>query len=431
MAERRKAALPCMLAALVLVGLAAYVDALPAGLGQSQASLDALEMPDAEMGDAIIAINAQVQREAKAAEEESGPSSDLSLEQEIAMAGEMRVTKKAAPKPDLGESASLESTAEESAKQKAFVEETLKAAQASIEKLKAGTPAEEKAFAKAEEEASPKKAPALSTPKRAPEKVSTDDLGEDDTDSDDDEGVDPVDAMKADIQKQVHLAMKAATMKTPEDPLSTEIDQISVIRKQVKLNYKKRMARREAKLQLGEVVHAVGLKREALLEVDESTPALPPQSQAPPGPPLPAVNQVNKQIQPNIPLARQTPKIGNGINPAQSQVTAALEALGVPAPDPHAGEKKIPDDPDFTKEEIAEEIKKHENYPMTNEELTHEIKKALGLLPPPPPEKPMTIISSYASAGTAAAGASYSSGTSNTKTVQAPLPDSAPETPAA
>lgn len=338
------------------------------------------------------------------------------------MAGNMRVTKpKAQAPPDLGESASTEARstmqAMSKAQQQQFVREQLEKAQAAIEKLRAGNPEEEAQFRKAEEK--PKAKVTLKTTKA---KESDDSIGEDDDDVVD-EPVDQVDTMKAMIEKQVASDIKASQEPKPEDPLSAEIDKIAAVRKTAiaRLHQKKQL-RAQVFSELAAARKTLALKTESLIEEGESTPALPPQSQAPPGPPLPNVAQVKKNIQKEKPLARTTPKIGDGVNPAASVVSSALTALGVAAPNPTAGLDPIPKDPDFTEEEIANEIKKHQDYPMTHEELTHEIKKILGLLPKPPPEEPMTIVNQQNATATAATAAST---VTNTATEAAPIPDTA------
>jgi len=408
----------CATLAAIAVALCVFqAEALPAAHGAAHMLSD-LEMPDAEMGNAIIAINSEIEKESKMAEDEVGDDSDLSMDQEIEMAGNMRVTKPIAPAhPDLGESASAQAgstlQAMSKAQQQAFVRKQLEKAQAAIEKLKAGNPAEEAEFRKADKKAKAKVA--------KKEKVNDDSIGEDDEDVVD-EPVDQVDAMKAMIEKQVESDVKASQKAQPEDPLSAEIDKIATVRKTAiaRLHQKKKL-RAQVFSELADARRVLALKAESLIEEGESTPALPPQAQAPPGPPLPDVASVKKIVQKEKPLARATPAIGNGVDPAPSQVNSALTALGVAPPDPNAGVEPIPEDPDFTEEEIAAEIKKHENYPMTHAELKTEIQRVLGTLPTPPTEEPMTIVNVQNATQNADAAASN---TTNTATAAAPLPAS-------
>ena len=115
-------------------------------------------------------------------------------------------------------------------------------------------------------------------------------------------------------------------------------------------------------------------QREPTEKKADTTPAaeksMPPPQRAPPGPPLPKVKEVKKEIPQPAPLGRSTPEAAD---PA-----AALAAIKAAAAAAGNVLKRTPDDPlkhlpgGFTKEQVMTEIKALEAYPMTEEEATKE-----------------------------------------------------------
>lgn len=325
------------------------------------------------MGDALKAINAEVAKTQK--EEmakvgtEAPPQRGLSLDQEIEMAGELRWGKKkiaAAAHPDLGESASVSAEASK-AKAKAGLADAIAAAQAAMKKAQA---------AQHVAEISPTEVDNA----EIQAEVKDEKLGEDESSKDvgEDNEVDPVDAMMSQISSSTKQDLQN-TVADDQDPLDAEIDQIAVVRKRLADTSKVRRALDEAHAQMARARGAIDM-----IEVEEAaeptekkadtTPAaeksMPPPQRAPPGPPLPPVKEVKKEIPQAAPLGRSTPEAADP--------KAALEAIKAAAAAAGNVLKRTPDDPlkhlpgGFTKEQVMTEIKALEAYPMTEEEATKE-----------------------------------------------------------
>jgi len=332
------------------------------------------------MSDALKAINAQVAKTQKEEMAKVGtealPQRGLSLDQEIEMAGELRWGKKktaAAAHPDLGESASVSAEASK-AKAKAGLADAIAAAQAAMKKAQSAQHVAEISPTEVDNAA-------------IQAEVKDEKLGEDESSKDvgEDNEVDPVDAMMSQISSSTKQDLQN-TVADDQDPLDAEIDQIAVVRKRLADTSKVRRALDEAHAQMARARGAIDMieveeaaeptekKADTTEKKADTTPAaeksMPPPARAPPGPPLPKVKEVKKEIPQPAPLGRSTPEAAD---PA-----AALAAIKAAAAAAGNVLKRTPDDPlkhlpgGFTKEQVMTEIKALEAYPMTEEEATKE-----------------------------------------------------------
>jgi len=354
------------MAAMRLLGLAFVAafasvmcgaEALP--MDESMATL----AEDGSMADALMAINAQVAKSEKEemakSDGDAVPRRGLSLDQEIEMAGELRYGKKkaAVAHPDLGESASVSAKASQAAA-KAGLAEAIAEAQAAMKKAQA---------AQVE--------PTVVQVDNAEIQAEVHDDHMDSEDMGEDNEVDPIDAMMSQIDNGMKQDFEGAEEERA-DPLDSEIDQIAVVRKRLAVRSKVRDALDAAQAQMEKAKGAIDM-----IEVEEgaepakkadTTPAadksMPPGKRAPPGPPLPKVEEVEKEIPQAKALGRSTPSVAD---PA-----AAMAALAASRPKPQAALKpedalkKLPGG--FSKEQVMSEIKALEAYPMTEAEAKKE-----------------------------------------------------------
>lgn len=181
---------------------------------------------------------------------------------------------------------------------------------------------------------------------------------------DSNDGADPIDEMKSVIDAQVHAATVANTAPDPEDPLDKAISRIPAMR----ARERKKEHRREEET---DVLSMIQIEQTAPGDPGET---LPPGKNAPPGPPNPGVKEVTKEVPGKLPLGRSTaeaPPAGAGLDAALSNNKGAPSVTGpADAPTPAA-------DKDFSKEEIDDEMKAIDGYPIGKDEAIKEYVKQM------------------------------------------------------
>lgn len=244
---------------------------------------------------------------------------------------------------------------------------------------------------------------------KASRRKSKDDVEDDDFDDD----KDPVNEMKASIDAEVQQATNLNTEDGPEDPLDKAIDQISVVRAHetrkaelknfanAKLAEEKHKEMHSANEKLAKEKHhemhaattgGVPHHTEILLQEFETAPGdpgetMPPSKSAPPGPPNPPVKEVQEEVPNRQALGRSTgvaPPAGDALDSALASEKGPPSTTGPASPPPPTP------DPEFSQEEMDNEMDAIGAYPIGKNEAINEYvsKMTPWHLRPEDPSKP-------------------------------------------